>query len=171
MLLLARKGDADYWSGDNWRKNRKDRRLWSADIARRMLEEGLVKTVDGYSRSGAGIATVMTEATSASKTRHWGPHLLTGVVAQIRGMRLLQSMAPEVGWDTKLGGVGLRSRSNTLLWEGFCDVSRAYDRLQRPPWDDEMEWGPQEEAGHATTDDGGSVYVLSAKTVTCYGKR
>ena len=44
LVLLARKGNPEYWNGDIWFNHTKDRRVWSADIVHRMLEEGHVAT-------------------------------------------------------------------------------------------------------------------------------
>ena len=155
MILLARKGDGEYWSDENWRQHREDRRMWSADIARQMLQDGHVATGD----DDDGITTVMTAATSASKARNRsGKNCLTGLVAQIRGLRLIESMAPATGWNTKLGGYWLK-RNNMLLWEGYQAVTRVYNRLPQPPWADGAPWGPQEVAGHATTIDGEPIFV------------
>ena len=85
MMLLTRKGNADYWSGNTWVKHHRDRRLWAADIARRMLEEGHVAD---------DTAAIHAAMSSASSTRYLNtsdrydrvvPHALTAAVAQIRG--------------------------------------------------------------------------------------
>ena len=62
LLLLARKGDVAYWSGDTWKKSYNDRRTWAADIAVNMLREGHVAT--GYDPGDAGIVAVMNTATN-----------------------------------------------------------------------------------------------------------
>ena len=157
MMLLARKGDEAYWNSNVWSKQSKDRRLWSADITRQMLEEGFVATIDG-SRSG-GVHTAM-RAASSPKAAGWesSPNVLTGVVAQIRGLRLVQSMNPADGWNAKFGGHTLRF-VDRLLYRGFVDVYAAYNQLPKPPWEpDGVPWGPQEVAGYATGT-GGDVFV------------
>ena len=72
LLLLARKGDTEYWSGETWANHDEDRRIWCADIACRMLEEGLVAAKDIQTRhdhvkdrdNPEGIAAVMLAAGS-----------------------------------------------------------------------------------------------------------
>ena len=160
VLLLARKGDASYWNSNIWSKNRKERRMWSAEITRQMLKEGLVAT--GLGADSDGIYAAMTAATSPSKPRvldrrrgRESPHALTGVVAQIRGLRLLQSMAPAEGWATKLGGYDIPNHAETLLQSRFVSVASVYRELLRPPWVNTVPvgvpWGSQTVAGHANT--------------------
>ena len=86
-------------------------------------------------------------------------HTLTAVVAQIRGLRVLQSMASTQGWSTKLGGYETPREVPGLLVGCFFDVGDQYLRLQRPPWEDMTPWGPQEPAGHATTHYCGDMFV------------
>ena len=171
LVLLARKGDADYWSGDTWHKHRKDRRVWSADIACRMLEEGFVAT--GWGADSDAIRVAMSAASSpkdrivrfVSGRRRFGPHTLTGVVAQIRGLALLQSMAPAQGWVTKLGGYDIPKNMRELLKKCSLDTLVMYNSLPKPPWDDTdpsgMPWGPQPVAGHANIhlDSGRACFV------------
>ena len=108
LLFLARKGDAAYWNGDTWSKDHETRRTWCADITLTMLREGAIST--GYGAGVEGAQTAMTAAASQRRPRRgWGPHVLTGTVAQIRGLRVLQSMAPPKGWTTKLGGFNIRT--------------------------------------------------------------
>ena len=140
MLLLARKGDRGYWSGNTWSKHHKDRRLWSADIARRMLEEGLVAT--GWEPDTEPIRTAMLAASSPrSRTAGTGlstvvPHALTTIVAQLRGLRLIESSAPAEGWATKLGGYNIPARRRGLLSDCFSTAAGVYRWLPPPPWDD-----------------------------------
>ena len=106
MMLLARKGDADYWTGATWSNDNESRRIWAADITARMLEEGLVAT--GYTNTGvaSGIRATMFAASSSPAEKLFGgepgPDSLTVVVAHIRGLRLIQSMAPADGWATSV---------------------------------------------------------------------
>ena len=164
LLLLARKGDKDYWCGNTWTNNHEDRRTWSADIACRMLDEGLVATTNrAGDEDGSGIRLVMDFATSnVSRDSYSTPHVLTAAVAQIRTLRLLQSMAPTNGWETKLDAYRLPRDSQTLLSDRFTDVLNVYSTLPRPPWTDPpgVPWGLQHTAGHATsTHDGTDVFV------------
>ena len=161
MLLLARKGDVGYWSGERWNNN-EQRSIWSADICRRMLQEGLVAT--GYESGADGVCAVMAAACSKNR-RHWvdGPHGLSAVVAQIRGLRLLQSMtglSPD--WETTFGGHKM-PYVDGLLDGCFHDTTLIYQKLTRPPWGTATPpgtpWGPQTVAGQATTIDGTDVFV------------
>ena len=102
--VLARKRDVSYWNGDEWVKNIPDRRLWTADITRQMLEEGFVAT--GCDTGSDGIHAAMSAASSPRSRRvttrgdAHSPNTLTAVVAQLRGLRLIESMAPSDGWVT-----------------------------------------------------------------------
>ena len=69
-LLLARKGDIDYWSDNKWAEHYEDRRIWSAEITRQMLQEGLVAT--GYEDDTEGIQAAMSAASSQQRSRN--PH-------------------------------------------------------------------------------------------------
>ena len=148
MLLLARKGDDNYWSGDLWVNNREDRRIWSADICRRMLEEGLVAT-DGaantYQPTNKGAYHAM-QAASNPVRGGWetSPHVLTGVVAQIRGLRLLQSMMSNTETGFVFGGTGIPVGLDGLLRARFNNVSSEYHLLSPPPWNNSAPWGPQQ---------------------------
>ena len=164
MMLLARKGDADYWSGNTWVKHHRDRRLWSADITRQMLQEGLIAT-----KTSDGIQAAMTAASSPAIAQVWAPghdcpsgqdtmHVLTVAVAQIRGLRLIQAMAPGNDWNIKFGGHTLRF-VDRLLIDRFHNAVGVYKKLPRPPWDDGVPWGPQTVAGHATGDNGEDIFV------------
>ena len=160
MRLLARKGDIGYWSGVMYSdEHREDRQAWFADIACRMLEEGLVATADSDNDEGIkmvmrGIVSIGGIAPTAKRT----PHVLTAVVAQIRGLRLLQSIT-----DTPLPSFDLRSDVNSFLRERFDDVLAVYKHLPKPPWNDTkpagVPWGSQPIAGHATIDDGKAMFV------------
>ena len=89
VMLLARKGDAGYWSDDIWYLNREDRRMWCADITLTMLQQGLIST-----SPSPGTDDGVRAAMKAASNQHqpiglgapWG-HSLTEVVAQIRGLR------------------------------------------------------------------------------------
>ena len=170
VMLLALKGNAEYWSSDNWRHNLDQCRLWSAEITRQMLTEGHVAT--GYSDvtfghvatddfdgiEGIRAAMVAAVASHIDNGRT-GPHVLTYVVAQVRGLRLLQSMAPDAGWSTTLAARTIPKYVVELLDSRFEDTFRVYMKLPRPPWGDGVEWGPQPTAGHATTIDGYDMFV------------
>ena len=161
MLLLARKGDPRYWNGDIWRKDHKTRRTWSADITVEMLRDGLVSTVDTV--TGDGPQTAMTAVGDHRALPVDGPHFLTGVVAQIRGVRLVQSMAPADGQKTTLGNYQIPRDVPKLLQTRLWDVFSVYDRLFQPPWTDTnppgVPWGFQVVAGAATNRDGRSVFI------------
>ena len=175
MLLLATKGDGDYWStrysrSPRWTQNNEHRRMWCAEIVRGMLQEGLVATL-GYGDSDErlrttlrtdGVRTAMhTAGHTSSGVPSDDPHTLTAVVAQIRGLRLLQSMAPTQGWSSKLGGFWLPHDVPRLLTNCFAVVCNNYNRLPQPPWTDPPvpPWGPQPVAGHATDRNGEPVFV------------
>ena len=165
MLLLARKGDVDYWGGPRkprWSQNNKDRRLWCADIARRMLQEGHVATRHGDGVDG--IRAAMTAAgTSEQRERviTANPHLLTEAFAKIRGLRLLQSMLPSAR-STVLDGHSTYGDTE-LLRRSFTSARVAYRELPQPPWENTtlsgVPWGSQEPAGHATTHRGEDMFV------------
>ena len=161
MLLLARKGDDEYWNGDVWKDPHSERRTWIADIAVNMLREGLVAT--GYGRwMPDGLDIVMSAHSDTQNTRRNvldGPHILTYAIAQLRSLRLLQSMAPDTGWNTTLAGHPLPDGAANLLKARFNDAVSVYNRLPQPPWDDGVPWGPQEVAGHATNQHGRDVFV------------
>ena len=127
LMLLARKGDGDYWlDGVGWAwhdthkalwpSQRGERRRWCADIARRMLEEGLVAT-DNESgtqaaMNAAGSQKRMVKPVSNSTDTS---HVLTAVVAQMRGLRLIESMSPSISHrETTFGGYEIPSRTTTL---------------------------------------------------------
>ena len=155
LVLLAKKGDPKYWNGDTWSKDHKTRRVWCADIARQMLEAGLVATDNTI-----GIRDVMLAAGSRTHRRNVAEHTLSAAVAQIRGLRMLQSMAPTTGWVTSFGGCVLPRMSFAVLQHLFDDVLEVYERLLQPPWEpDGVAWGPQPVAGHATTIDGAPMFV------------
>ena len=163
VMLLAHKNDGEYWSGNTWSEDHQTRRSWTADIAARMLEEGLVGV--GY-WEGDPIRDAMSAASSPQNRKplhrvpRYGPRALTAVVAQIRGLRLLQSMAPAEGWRTKLGGYKLPGDAPMLLSFCFHDTLVMYVGLPQPPWEpDGVAWGPQPTAGHATNSDGHDMFV------------
>ena len=155
VLLLAKKGDGEYWSFDNWREHKHETRLWTAEITRRMLQEGFVATESSNHRADTeGIATAMVSPIS----KHYAelvdqPHFLTSVVALLRGLALLQSMAGDLpGWSTELSGKEVPHNTPGLMLDCFFDVSEVYHRLTKPPWQDSA-------AGYATTNDGYDVFV------------
>ena len=158
MMLLNRKGDIGYWSGDIWRKH-PDRRFWCADIAVNMLREGLVAT--GYDDSGEGLRAVMSSATSRSERyRSPGRHTLTSIVAKLRALRLLQSMTNgSKQWRTALGGRRIPGDVVQLTYSCFDAALAVYKILPQPPWDDDVPWGAQAVAGHATSKQGDDVFV------------
>ena len=158
LVLLARKGDREYWS-DNWRHYPEEHQLWSADICCQMLEEGLVATAPEPDVDG--IRTAVTAVVDADYNHPAAAHVFTYVVAQIRGLRLLQSMAPpSPDWHTLLGGRSIPISVIGLLDERFADTFNAYRQLPPPPWEpDGAPWGPQTVAGHATNQAGQEVFV------------
>ena len=82
---------------------------------------------------------------------------LTGVVARLRGMALIESMQSSTrfaGWRTRFGGYDIPRETPRLLTTCFDDTLRVYNQLPQPPWVDDVDWGPQEVAGHATTLEG-----------------
>ena len=87
------------------------------------------------------------------------PHVLTGVVAQLRGLRLIQSMAPDQSNASTLGGYRIPETTGVLVGDRYDDVLAVYNRLPQPPWEDGVAWGPQPIAGHATTINGHDVFV------------
>ena len=160
MVLLARKGDASYWSGNRWTKDHKTRRTWTGDIAVNMLREGLIATHD--EPDDLGLRTAMNAAASPHRQAAEGVHGLTRVVAQLRGLRVVLSTAPSTGWTTKLGGYKIPSQTNQLLTDRFMDVYKTYETLPQPPWDTappSVPWGSQTVAGHATNHAGDEVFV------------
>ena len=164
LLLLTKKGDPSYWNFGVWAKDHETRRAWTADITSVMLREGLVDTVNGTGCDG--VQTAMTAAARQTRPpdawpKGWNPHCLTAAVAQIRGLRMLQSMAPPGRyWETKLGGynLGWLDDRRGLLRDRFEEVCDVYNMLHQPPWDTthlpKTPAGPQPVAGHATTVDG-----------------
>ena len=179
MLLLARKGDASYWSNDfrkkhptdpwsktqPWAQNHKDRRIWCSDITRRMLQEGLVSTTAGR-YAVDGIRAAMHAAGSPKQlSKQATPHRLTETVAQIRGVRLIESMRGDIVEHPGfvVGGYDLPGDINDWLYARYVDVYRIYKSLSQPPWDTTnpagVPWGPQTVAGNATNIAGVAVFV------------
>ena len=98
MLLLAKRGDIGYWSDNRWH-NPQHCKLWSVEITRQMLNEGLVAP------GVEPIRTAMSAATNPDNEPWRGaPDALTGVVAQIRGAALLISMAGPTPAPTQSSG-------------------------------------------------------------------
>ena len=177
MVLLAKKGDHAYWVGKTWCKDNKTRRIWAAGIAAEMLNEGFVGVGDGD--AGDGIRTAMNAASSPQKRdpSYWqpdvryrdgttsttkvsyGPHTLTGVVAQIRGLRLLQSMAPVDGGSLTFGGGQLRSGAERVLLRCFEDAAVMYVHLRRGFQIEGPPWGPQPATGYVSTGRREEVFV------------
>ena len=149
LLLLAKKGDRDYWSGGTWHEHGNDRSLWCADIAVNMLNEGLIAT--GYDDGDAGIHEAVTSAGNPQRTRReTDTHILTGVVAQLRGLRLIESMMPTSRWETRFGGWRIPRDTKVWVHSSASDaVLHVYKTLLRPPWDNGVPWGSQNVAGHA----------------------
>ena len=167
VMLLAKKGDVDYWSDGlrlagtaQWTTNNEDRQMWCSDIARQMLQEGFVATV-GYDdlTETAGIRTAMRSAGTPTRRRELDAHMLTAAVAQIRGLKLIESMVPAGRWHTMLGGHPVPAQIDSLLSEQFDNVSSVYRRLPQPPWVDGVAWGPQAVAGHATGGNDEDIFV------------
>ena len=162
--------------GKTWCKDNKTRRIWAAGIAAEMLNEGFVGVGDGD--AGDGIRTAMAAAASHTKRdpSYWqpdvryrdgttsttkvsyGPHTLTGVVAQIRGLRLLQSMAPVDGGSLTFGGHQLRSGAERILLRCFEDAATMYEHLRRG-FTQGPDWGPQTPTGYVTTGRREEVFV------------
>ena len=161
MMLLARKGDGDYWRR-TWSKNNRDRRMWCADIACRMLNDGHVATGLGTG-DATGIKTAMTAAGSPVGLNAQLRDTFTYAVAQLRGLRLIQSMTPGGSWNTRFGGKNLPHFGMDLLGDRYRSVARVCGGLRQPPWDDTdppgVQWGPQVVAGYATTTSGDVVFV------------
>ena len=165
MLLLAKKGDASYWCDDVytdqpglWSADPKDRQLWCADIVRRMLEEGLVATRNEPDNTGLFKAMVAAGSRNP-QTGDTYTHALTETVAQIRGLRLIESMSPADGIGTQLGGWDIPDETFDLLLSHVGRALLIYDSLPRPPWGDDVPWGAQTVAGHATRSDGDDCFV------------
>ena len=159
VMLLAKKGDVDYWSDAGrpigkaqWTTNNKDRRMWCSEITRQMLQDGHVATAGYNDRTDvAGIRPAMRSAGSPTKRREPEQHTLTAAVAQIRGLRLIESMVPAGKGNTMLGGHLIPAQIDSLLSKQFDNVAALYRRLPQPPWVEGSEWGPQTVAGHAAT--------------------
>ena len=167
LLLLARRGDREYWS-DNWRyvttgekRHSEERRAWCADIVCRMLNEGSVAIK--YGAHSDGLYTAMFAAGSPFSAREtYTTHTLTAVVAQIRGLRLIQSMAPDTGWETRFGGFNIPAETPEMLSWRFRDVAEVYKLLPRPPWGDDPAQtasSPPNMAGYVTNTEGGDIFV------------
>ena len=114
-----------------------------------MLEEGFVAT--GYNDDSAGDTCLRCWLLVALRyRRESGEQTLTAVVAQIRGLRLLQSLAPDEDWSTTFGGYQIPADDTQMLRDCVINVADVYDRLtRRPPWGDGVPWEAQEIAGHA----------------------
>ena len=159
MMLLTKKADAGYWSGSTWRKDHETRRVWCADIACRMLTEGLVATEDD-----TAISAVMDAASSNREpATKYTPHALTGVVAQIRGLRLIQTMASTDDWRTKHSGYQHPNHTDAMLIDLFGTVAEVHHRLPQQDFDgteqDGARSGPQPAAGYVTDNDGDDCFV------------
>ena len=162
LVLLARKGDVDYLR-DGWRDHPDEHRLWAAEITRQMLEEGLVAT--RYDGGMDGPHAAMTAAVNDDiDPERFGRHALTGVVAQIRGLRVLQSLAPSTGdVHTMFAGRAIPISVQHLLNDCFENTLRTYRTLPQPPWTDTdppgTPWGAQLTAGYATNTSRDVVFV------------
>ena len=170
LLLLAHKGDVGYWSGNNWVKDYRTRQAWTASIAARMLREGHAAADDDD-----GVWVVMSAASSPQQRRSFqstgrvAPHALTGIVAQISGLRLLQTMALADGWDTTLGGFRL-PMGPRCCWRGVSRTRSECTTCCRDrrgptvcPGGRSRRRGTQQTARAAT--------CSSAQTVICCGGR
>ena len=163
VMLLTKKGDSDYWNGDVWSQDHRTLLLWCADITLQMLREGLIATdgrwLDAFKDDSDGIRAAMHAAGRVHYGSTAGPHGLTGTVAMIRGLRLLQTMAPSDYWEMKLGGYEIPGDVRQMLKDSFYAASRVYSALPQPPWGHDPPWGPQRIAGHATEQTGAEVFV------------
>ena len=136
MLLLARKADTEYWSGDNWTEDHQAQQLWCSAIAAQMIEEGLVCVANSD-----GIAAAMAAASSPLPRKPSGsmfakadnPHTFTEIVAQIRGLRLICSTASSDAFNTVLGGHSIPVGSWRMLTKCFEDTFDAWKLLNPPP--------------------------------------
>ena len=162
LLLLARKGDADYWSGETWWTDSGTCRVWAADITARMIEEGLVAT--GYDDDDMALREVMDAASSGAPSadptaprwavnRRW---VITVIIAQIRGLKLLQSMRPNRALSTRFGGYRIPVDVPLLLYARFDDLISLYRTLPDPPWNNAVF---NAEDGYATDSHGDKVFV------------
>ena len=161
MMLLARKGDKQYWNGDAWRRDHKTRWLWRVDITLRMLREGLVSTAPLWLVDpGRAVDPVQTAMYAAGGDGGVG---LTAIVAHVRGLRLVQTMAPADGCKTKFDGYDIPREIRRMLTGCFDETYEVYKSLHQPPWDtttpEGVPWGPQRVAGHTRTRSGGNVFV------------
>ena len=158
LLLLARKGDPEYWSGETWYKDSGTSRVWAADITARMIEEGLVAT--GYDDDDIALREVMDAASSrgAPPSRKTGARrrALTVIIAQIRGLRLLQSMRPNRALSTIFGGYQIPADAEPLLYARFDDLISLFRTLPEPPWNNAVF---DAEDGYATDVHGNEVFV------------
>ena len=164
MLLLTKKGDPRYWNDTNWVNDLSTRKMWCADITAQMLSEGLVDvaytgTEGGVENQSGGVSTAMNAVSSNQRFIASGPHVLTGMVAPIRGLRLLQSMAPDDGWRTRLGGINIPTETRMLLYCCYVNAAREYSTLPKPPWYDGVAWKVQTVAGHAVNGWGDRCFV------------
>ena len=160
MLLLARKGDIDYWSGDNWLDD-DGVRCWCVDIAVNMLRDGLVATYP-TSWDSYGIECVLqAPLTHVLPKQRGGPHILSEQVALVRALRLIQSMTAGTSrhWETWLTARRLPREAPKLLTDIADRILCEYDLLPQPPWQDGVPWGPQPVAGNATTKTGNGMFV------------
>ena len=159
VWMLAHKNDASYWSDGNWSRHKKDRQQWSAPIVAQMLSEGLVAVVDKNEESG--VYTAM-HAASSPKSGDWrhGPHILTGKIAQSRGLRLIHSLAPRTTQAIgKLGDYDARHDRVGDRLGVFKTVFSLYQRFDRPPWPDGPPWTKPDEHGYVTFPGGASLFV------------
>ena len=141
VLLLARKGDPQYWNGDTWANRHEDCLVWCVDIACRMLNEGLIAT--GYDSNDEAIAAAMSAASNPNRTQPYrfvvdedrlaATHTLTETVAQIRGLRLLQSMAPTERWSTRLGAYDIPQQNTVVAVESRRRCRRGVPTVASPP--------------------------------------
>ncbi len=73
LSMVAKKRDRDYWANDEWRKDKENLLLWSTDIVKDMLNEGLVMTTYNDDKDYPDGPQSVTGTTCMSKrNRDWG---------------------------------------------------------------------------------------------------
>ena len=95
--------------------------MWCAEIVRQMSEEGLVAC------DVEAIQTAMTAAGDPQELTRETPHFVSVVIAQIRGLRLIESMASQSHrWSTKFGGRDIPQETSDLMAGWFNVVCNMY---------------------------------------------
>ena len=160
LWKLARKGDTDYWTHQYWNDD-EGRRMWTADIVARMLEEGLI-AVDEYG-PGIGMDAAITAMPSHEEdSAKYGSHAVTATIARIRGLRLIQELVPNTFDDAAMYGLFNRNNPDTDAARGELLVKtrgHVYSQFDRPPWRNGPPWTETDEHGYATGDTGNKVFV------------